>query len=189
MEQIVKLAADFIEAQGMMAFVVVVLAVLMYRDQTSRAIESKQQGDMLKILSVQVSNNTAIINKVDEIKTELIAETQSISDASTAPLITSIDASAEIVKQQGDAMNGKLDALESAVNGVVEIMNTTFPSIVTKVEAVSDGMTTVLERLDELKSETDAPTEPIPTIKPDSEEPPLGKIKTKVEMKTAKENI
>ena len=116
MEQILGMGADFIEAQGMMAFVVVILAILMYRDQTNRAkesqqqaeenkrqaenfaIESRQQGEILKILRAEVANNAAnvannaaMINKVDKLKDDLIIEARAISNASTLPLQNTMD--------------------------------------------------------------------------------------------------
>ena len=115
-EQILQMGSDFVAANGMMALVVVILAVLMYRGQTAAAkqseqqgeenerqaanftIESRQQSEILKILRAEVANNAAnvannaaLINKVEQLKTDLITEAQSISDASTLPLINTMD--------------------------------------------------------------------------------------------------
>ncbi|KKM99065.1 hypothetical protein LCGC14_1151610 [marine sediment metagenome] len=154
-EQILQMGADFIEAQGMMAFVVVVLAVLMYRDQTARskdgerqaaenkrqgdnfAIESRQQGEILKILRAEVANNAAnvannatiianqgaLISKVDELKTDLITEAQSISDASTLPLMNTMDEIMDTVtplEQLIRELRSDIKSLQESVNAQVE---------------------------------------------------------------------
>lgn len=147
-EQILQMGSDFVAANGMMALVVVILAVLMYRGQTAAAkqneqqaeenerqaqnfsIESRQQSEILKILRAEVANNAAnvannaaLINKVEQLKTDLITEAQSISDASTLPLISTMDEIMETVtplEQLISELRSDVQSLRESVNAQVE---------------------------------------------------------------------
>ena len=211
MEIIAQLVSDFVAANGMMALVVVILAVLMYRDQTARskeserqaaenkrqgenfAIESRQQSEILKILRAEVANNAAnvannaaLINKVEQLKTDLITEAQSISDASTLPLITTMDEIMDTVtplEQLIGELRSDIRALQNSVNAQVEETAQMNESVRAHYESSTKFRDDVTAKTAEIENRLiqveKTATQETPVITPDSDKPKTApKLKT-----------
>lgn len=160
MEQLIQIGTDFIEAQGMMAFVVVILAVLMYRDQTIRkeerkqqTEESKQQGEMLKILRAEVANNAALITKVDQVETNLINKAQSISDAATMPLIVSIN---EAI-QTGNNIMETVTPLETTLREIRDELRQLREEVATRTDQIETRLVQVEKTATQETPKVEAP--------------------------------
>ncbi len=182
MEIIAQLVADFVAEYGILATIVFGLiwdsgkrtkeqSKIMQGMIENQAQETKQQDRL-------ITQNGLTISKVSRLE-DLFArwiETHTGENTKKNTIIETGIASIDKNTESVNTMNGKFEELKKAVTALIATINARDIETAAKFNALTTDMATVLEHLDELTKEAEAPTEPTtPTIDPG--EPSIGKIK------------
>ncbi len=172
--------------QGIAIFAVVVFAIVIFGMMGQMFMMLRQSGRMLTQMGKESTQNdldrAAALRNTDELidVKQLLARLIDMQTEGNNNKTTAIQTGIKNIKdntESVDTMNGKLEDLEKAVTAMIETINTRDLEIAAKVETLSANMITVLERLDELTKEAEAPTEEIHITQPHTgTEPPLGKV-------------
>ncbi|KKK47837.1 hypothetical protein LCGC14_3151170 [marine sediment metagenome] len=175
--------------QGIAIFAVVVFAIVIFGMMGQMFMMLRQSGRMLTQMGKEstqndldraaAQRNTDELIDVKEVLNKLV-DLQTTGNNNKHSVIKDGIKSVEENTESVQTMNGKLEDLEKAVREMLQKVNEgqrNFETFQKLTEKLGKDMELVLERLDELAKEQDAPTEPTAVII-DPGEAGIGKLKT-----------